>query len=882
MRRAWIGLAAALAATLAVYSRSFAGELVYDDELLIARNPLIADLANLPRLFTSAYWEFHEDARSIAYWRPLTAALHALVWRFAGVEPRAYHVLSVAVHLAATAAAFFLARRLWRSAWGATAVALFFGLHPAHVESVAWISALNDPLFGLFTLLALLAHLAWRQRGSPGIPLVPAACFALALLAKEQGTAVLPLVLALDLGRRREPHEEPGARGGLAATERAYGPLVAVLALYVLARMAVFQSPFAGFERIQADLGVSFARLQLLRLEIFGGALEILAWPHALDLFRPFRPHVSLADPRLLRAALWTALFAAALGFAWRRGRRPALAALLLIPAGFLPVLVKLEALGLFPLAERFLYVSVLGFALLLALALARLPRLGAGAAALAIAALYGARSFERIAFWHDDQTLFRRSAGRTPRSVSVQLALGRTLLEKVNATGDLDALREAFAVFERAQELLVEARQPESDLLVSSNDHLQANLGLAWCYLYEARLGADESYATAIALLERLAQEVAAKEAEKSEARALGLATSAERLDLDGIRTALGVALFSSGKFAEAEQAFRDALAFDPRSPDAHQNLGRMYAAQGRWPEAVSEFETARAERPGNLEDKLLLAQALETAGEEARAEALARELVDELPARAEPALILATIRLSRGEATEALSWIERALERDRRNGLAWYQKARALLLRNETQEAIPAFRNAVELAPGSFEAHYDFGAFLLNSGANELARPLLVRAYVLAPPEHRAALKKTLAELPGSQVAELLELAAADARRDAPDGQAFWLDRALALEPENPSILLEKARLLRRGERHDEALALWRKAADLLPRSFAVWSDLGAYLHQLGRAQEARPVLEHALELEVPSEWPPELRENAKQRIADLLAEPSAQAGG
>ena len=119
----------------------------------------------------------------------------------------ALHAVGLGSHLLATAVAFALARRLSGSRMVALFTAAIFGLHPAQVEAVAWISALNDPLFGLFALLAMLSFLKWRQEGSSGSPIAAWLLFVPALLTKELGVAVLPLVAAIDLGRRRLPGE---------------------------------------------------------------------------------------------------------------------------------------------------------------------------------------------------------------------------------------------------------------------------------------------------------------------------------------------------------------------------------------------------------------------------------------------------------------------------------------------------------------------------------------------------------------------------------------------------------------------------------------------------------------------------------------------------
>lgn len=873
----WLVLAGVLLATALAYVRSLSGELVYDDRLLIARNPLIADLANLTQLLGSGYWDFlaQQHAEHIGYWRPLTAVLQALAWAVDGSDPLLYHVLCVAVHLLAVAATFGLARGLTGRTRVAGITALLFGLHPAHVESVAWISALNDPLFGALTLLALERFLAWRRRGSRGLPVAGALAFALALLSKEMAAALLPLLLIFDLLRpaaAREPWIGPLSRP--LAPGRAYGPFAAVFVAYLAARMVVFASPFAGFDRVTTDFAVSATRLFLLRVELLGGSLEILSLPIHLNLFRPFRPHVSLLDPLVVRAAVFSLVFLALLVRAWRGRSRLLLAALLCIPAGLLPALVRVESLGVFPLSERFLYLPVLGFALALALGLERwLPTRPATAVGVVLAGLYGARSVDRMGFWHDEETLFRTAAADSPRSVYVKWSLGRVLLEKANAGRDPAALEEAFAVFLAAQDLLVEAREPDTDLMVSSRDYLQTNLGLAWCYIDETGFGLEGNASSAVALLEDLARRVEALLEEKRAAEELGIVVRDQYLDLDLVYTALGVAYTKEGRLEDAERAFEKALAFQPSVPETRQNLGRLYARQERWTEAAEQFEHAAALRPGNAEDRLLLSQALVTLGEDARAEALAKELLEEIDDRAEPLIVLATVALKRAEPARAMQWLLQAVKVDPGNGTAWYQKARAHLLLGERSEAVDAFREALALQPDSFEAHYDFAAFLLNEGSLDEARPLLARAYVLAPPPHRAPIRETLLQLPGASPEEFQALADVDAGRGDPSGALRWLERALAQAPGAPRLVLAQARILWRTQRRDEALALLAELARAQPEDYVVWSEYALYLEQAQGREAARPAIEKALELEPPTSWPAELRQNSKDALRALL---------
>ena len=883
------GLALVLLAlvTSAVYARSLAGELVHDDLELIARNPGIADFG---RIVASGSWDFLGPgaAEYIGYWRPLAALAYALTWPLGRSHTPWFHGLSLACHLAATVAAFHLARRLVRSlsaanerahergSWIALATATLFALHPVQVESVAWISALNGPLSGCLGLFALERFLAWRERGSRGLPLAAAALFALALLAKEMAVALLPLALLIDL-LRADPARE-GARAHAPATlggfgvppepGRAYGPFIAAFGAYLVARMLVFRSPWAGLDR-SVELAADALRLGLLRVEILGGALELLTLPIDLVLMRPFRPHVEWLDPALVRALVFSAVYLALLAASLRARARVALAALAFVPLGFLPVLTHTSALGAFPLCERFLYLSAFGFALGTALLLAHAfrPR-AATAVLLALGALYAARSFARAGVWRDEETLFRATAVGAPRAVAAWTSLGRALLQASLESMDAHKQLEARAAFERAAALLEEAKRERghSDLDASQSDYLNVNLGLASCEMQAGDLAA------AILMLEDLAQRVESIQADVRAAQARGLPVQAEPLELHRVYTVLGSAQLERGEVEQAERSYARALELYPAFAEGYRSRGRMYVRQGRWPEAVRDLQEAARLRPGEPGDRLLLAQALHGQGEYAQAEALARELVAELPASAEPLLVLAACALRRGETGPALTWLDRVLALEPRNHHAWYQRARALLARGDASGALTAFRNAVEIAPSNFEAHYDLASFLLGQGADAEAKPYLLRAYTLSPHAHRAALRRSLESLELDS-AELHELAEADAGRGEPEWALRWVERRLAAAPEDARAALARARLLRRLGRDEEALATFRAAADRAPASFEIWSELGAYLHALERPEEAKTVIEHALELEVPASYPPEVRATAKNQLRKML---------
>lgn len=862
-RSAWV-LAGVLVAALAVFARALGGELVYDDALLVARNPDLGSLASVPRFFARPYWGFLDPEARLGFWRPLTATALALGHALGGGRPWGFHAIGLSAHLAQCAAAFLLVRRATGERRLAGLCALLFALHPVQVEGVAWISALNDPLAAALTLLAAWSWLGWRQEGSRGLPLAAGAWVLAALLTKESGLVALGFAFLLDVLLERGAPAFP--RGSNA---RGWSVLGAAVGIWVLARMAVFRSPLAGFDLVATHLGVGAGRLALLRLELFGGALRLLAWPAGLTPFRPFRPDLTLADREALVAALATLGFAALLALALvRRAPRMTLA-LALVPASLAIVLVRVESLGIFPLSDRFVALAALGFALAVALALLRLgPRAGT-ALGLLLAGAWGAASVQRIGAWHDELALFRDAAAKAPRSPYVQWGLGRVLLDRYQASADPALLDQAEAAFVRAQDLLVASREPGTDVLAGPSDFLQANLGYGWARLLQDQRSGYRGSTVALGIFEELAERVLALEARRAEARQAGTAVPNDPLELEQVHTAIGAARMQLGRLDEAEAALRAAVERNPRYPEAHQNLGRLYARRKQWELALRHFERAAALRPGDPEDHLLVAQACAELGRHERAEELARGLQGELPG-AEPACLLARIAIGRGDAALALRWSERALAADGEDARAWYLRGQALILADQPGAAVTALERSGELAPDAFDAAYDLGVLLTRQERWEEAARALVRAYELCVDESlREPLRRTLEQLPDVPPAALRRLSASDARRLDNEGALRWLERALARAPDDGETLLQQARLFRRLERHDEGLELMRRACERLPRSFPAQAELGAWLSERGRAREARAALERAAALGPPPEWPPEI---ATEALAEL----------
>jgi len=855
----WLPAGLIVLVTVLVFARSIGGELVYDDHLLIARNPLIADLGRLGELFTGSYWDFldPQSAQHVGYYRPLSMLALTLIYHVGDAAPWAFHLASILLHAGAALGAWAIARRLLSSERAALWAALLFSLHPIHLESVAWISGISDPLamcFGLAAVAGLLSDSTKARKSGWWT----GALFLCALCSKESAIGLFPV--ALVLGRL-------GKSGDERTPWEAYIPMAAALGLWFGLRVLVFGDILAGFDRTTTEFAVSASRLLQLRAELLGGAALLLTFPLELNLFRSLSPELSFTSVEfLLPAASALSLLAAAF-LAYKRGARRVCALLLVIPAALLPVLLRVESVGTFPLSDRFLYLAALGFTLLIAHVIVTKMRRGTATIALSCLALaYSAQDIIHAQAWSDDEALFRSSLEQNPRNPNVHWSLGKVLLEKFQETNQPEHLVEATVTYERGMELLAEARNSDFSIFATGDDEVQMNLGLGWCLLYAAEHDEFRDFETPARIFQLVIDELD----RVREHRGVD-PNSANRALAE---TGLGVSLASSGRTIEASQAFRRAIDANAQSVEAHFNMGLLHLRSGRSQEAIQHFEVALMNRPRHLRYMVALSVALERTGGDIRAKNIAMEALSYHPDAPNPKAILGTLAAKRRDYDEAERWLTESLLANPNNGAATFDLAKVYLAKEATPDALPLLERACRMLPNNFEAHYALGVIHFEAGEIARATPSLLSAFKLR--SSGLAVRKLegiLEELRRDEVDMQWALAAIEYDRKSFNESLRFTERALTLDPEHgPSHYLLGQILANNGE-PVAALEHFQRACEKLPNEFQVQADCGHALATNGRGEDARPYLERALELLPSQNYEQGQREALLQRLNEDL---------
>lgn len=179
-------LLAIVAAIAWIYGPVRHGEWLWDDGFDITQNPVTQSATGL--------WSIWFVPGSQIDYYPLKASVQWAQWHLWGDATLGYHVTNIVLHLAASLLVWRLLGKLGlKLAWLG---GLLFALHPAQVESVAWIAELKNTLSMPLFLLSMCFYLDYDGTGARRDYLLALGCFLLAMLGKTT-MAMFPVVILL-------------------------------------------------------------------------------------------------------------------------------------------------------------------------------------------------------------------------------------------------------------------------------------------------------------------------------------------------------------------------------------------------------------------------------------------------------------------------------------------------------------------------------------------------------------------------------------------------------------------------------------------------------------------------------------------------------------
>ena len=421
-------LAALLALiTLVVYLPTLRNEFVnLDDEIYVYGNAYIRSLD--PSFLAWAFTDL-----SAGFWHPLTWISYAIDYAIWGLNPLGYHLTALLLHAGNTFLVVSLVVRLLysvhnpvtgggsvsgssafpdrRDIWLAAGVTgLLFGLHPLHVESVAWVSERKDLLCALFFLLSVLTYLNYSQQTTATWYLnrqyiLSFAFFVLALSSKTMAVTLPVVLLLLDW----YPLRRFACRG--TATTLFMEKIPFVTAALVISIVSIVAQKATG--ALESRESISSGVRILVAFKALLMYLWKMMYPVHLIPFYPYPHNVTFFSTEYL-AAIVVVSGVTAYSLAIVRKRKLLLAIWGYYVITLLPVL-GIVRIGSFYMADRFTYLPSVGPFLLLGLGAAvvwgrvvsSLWRQCLVVLAMTLVVAFSFLTVKQTLFWKDSVSLF-------------------------------------------------------------------------------------------------------------------------------------------------------------------------------------------------------------------------------------------------------------------------------------------------------------------------------------------------------------------------------------------------------------------------------------------------------------------------------------------
>ena len=569
----WPARAVLAAIALAAYANSFGLGLAQDATVLAKDVRLTISADNLKLILGKNYWW---PSTGDGLYRPLTTLSFAFNHWFLGngSNPAAYHVTNFLLHAMNVWLLYELALLLFRRAGPAFFAAALWAVHPIGTESVTSVAGRADLLAGMSVLGGLVLYIRGQGRWAP---LALLAIATAGVFAKENAAVLIGLMVLWDVS----------FGDGVAAIRKRwqyYGAAAASLVILALVRHVVLDNlppvhpPYVDNPLITTD----FWTAHWTAIRVIGLELGLVLFPIELSADHPQFPLAKWSD-----AAPWLSLLAMVAILATvvlRRRKDP----LMFWAAGFfgitmLPTSNLLVYIGA-AMAERFLYLPSLAFAVAVTALLYRLKN--ERFAQIALAALliaYTVRTIARNPVWNDNLSLASADAPESPNSFRLHDMLAQALYAQ-DPRGNMDRV---IAEQETSWNSI-------ADLPPARSSNLPPTL-LGQYYADKAELAApperQDWYEKSLAMLLK-AREISLANEELYDGlqRARGKLTI--RASNPQLYMSLGNTYLNLGDYTHAAEAMRFGQGINPRTLEIYDGLNLAYSAMGNLPMAVVNME--------------------------------------------------------------------------------------------------------------------------------------------------------------------------------------------------------------------------------------------------------------------------------------------------
>lgn len=606
----WVFLFLAVATLVVYWQVQYHDFVNYDDPAYVVSNRHVRAGLTL----NGISWAV--TAMDLSNWHPLTWISHMTDCQLFGLNPAGHHWTSLLLHLLNVFLLFFVLYRFTGERWKSAMVSALFAIHPLNVESVAWVSERKNVLSTLFWMLTMLAYGSYTVRPQWKRYVVVVVVFALGLTAKPM-LVTLPFVLLLmDFWPLRRTLTGlacgDAGRGGARWIPAGEGKIFFIrllrekIPLFILTAISIIMTL-----RAASDQAIAAPEILPLLSRIENASVSYvryigkLFWPEGLAAFYPYLhswPTVQITGAVLVLVCITAFVIRKfrvfpylAVGWFWYLGT-------------LLPV-IGLVQVGMQAMADRYMYVPMIGLLIMLVWGVPNLLR-GWRTASIVLAAASGMIllflmicTYFQVQHWQNSIRLFRHAISVTSGNHVAHNLLG-------NALRDTEQLEDAATNYRKAIAINSGYWSAYNNLGVTYalQKRYEDAIGL---YMKALQIKGDDALIR-FNIGDALMRAGRIDEAESQFKQAVRL-----RPDEASFHNSFGVALLRLGRYDEAAGEFRDTIRLDPSHAGAHYNLAMVLCRQESLHEAVLHFSEALRIRPDYNEARRNLQRTLGKMGD-------------------------------------------------------------------------------------------------------------------------------------------------------------------------------------------------------------------------------------------------------------------------
>lgn len=595
---AWIYTAIVLLGTGIAYNGSLDNGFVnWDDEIYVTENPYIDKSDGWFKRVVSL--NFH----------PITMmSLHRDYKKPPAGETipdaRPFHRTNLIFHLLNTLLVFVFVHLLTKGKWFVAVVAsVLFGLHPMHVESVAWVSERKDVLYVFFFLLGLISWFYYRHAKSKIAYILALAFFVLSCLSKAMAVVFPVVLLLIDYFEGRILTQKPLLRFNL-ILEKLPHFAIALFFGFMAVNVQGGGNFYGYFDiEIQEKAIGSFDVItygQRLMFACYGFIMYFvkLIWPFGLSTFYPYP---NLQEAGSIKFLIMPVLAAVVIGgaiYMYKRSKVFTFSIFFYLVT--VALVLQFLSVGKVIMADRYTYLPYVGLGVLLGYGFQWLYsrqqyRIVAVAGIAILGIFWGYRTSEACEAWKDGESLWTNVIKTFPQTheayvnrgnnrgkngeyqkaledflIAVQLKPDEAEIFKSlgNTYGSLDQFEKSIEAFDKAL------------ALKPGNYTYYLNRGVTY-----GRSGNDS---------------MAMRDFE------LAIANGAPSWERPRILSFISMAAFNIKDYDKASATLEELVKLQPDNGDAHRQLAEMYHQLGNFPkrdEHVKALQRLGIEIPKSIQ---------------------------------------------------------------------------------------------------------------------------------------------------------------------------------------------------------------------------------------------------------------------------------------